>query len=255
MFEIGKNRFGAFVAERRKQKNLTQKELAEKLYVSDKAVSKWERGLSMPDISLLTPLAESLGVSVAELLACEAMESETISTAQVDDLVKKALTFSEKSPEQQRADHRKNALIYGTCFLVLTLELLALYLLGYRFDQLGNNVFLICAFGVIFGSYAWFFAKERLPAYYDENKISVYSDGAFRMNMPGVRFTNRNWPHIIRVMRIWTICAMTLYLPLFLAADFLLPQTFMTYWPFVQLVLALGGIFFPVYWAAIKYQK
>ena len=47
---------------------MTQKELAACLYVSDKAVSKWERGLSVPDISLLVPLAEQLNVTVAELL-------------------------------------------------------------------------------------------------------------------------------------------------------------------------------------------
>ena len=46
MFEINKAKFGAFVAQRRKEKGLMQKELAEKLYVSDKAVSTWERGVS-----------------------------------------------------------------------------------------------------------------------------------------------------------------------------------------------------------------
>ena len=67
MFEIDKEKFGIFVCERRKEKKMTQKELAEKLYVSDKAVSKWERGLSMPDISLLIPMSEVLEVTVTEL--------------------------------------------------------------------------------------------------------------------------------------------------------------------------------------------
>lgn len=53
MFSIDKTRFGGFVALCRKEKGLTQKQLAQRLYVSDKAVSKWERGLSLPDISLL----------------------------------------------------------------------------------------------------------------------------------------------------------------------------------------------------------
>ena len=68
MFEIDKKTFGSFLAEQRKAKGFTQRELAEKLFISDKAVSKWERGLSMPDISLLVPLAEILDVSVTELL-------------------------------------------------------------------------------------------------------------------------------------------------------------------------------------------
>ena len=61
---IDKERFGAFLAVLRKEKGLTQRALAERLYVSDKAVSKWERGLSLPDVALLTPLSEALGVGV-----------------------------------------------------------------------------------------------------------------------------------------------------------------------------------------------
>lgn len=59
---------GRFISERRKAINLTQKELADKLHITDKAVSKWERGLSFPDISVLIPLAETLNISLYDLL-------------------------------------------------------------------------------------------------------------------------------------------------------------------------------------------
>ena len=59
---------GLFIKQLRTEKNLTQKELADRLHVTDKAVSKWERGLCAPDISLLEPLAELLGISIAELI-------------------------------------------------------------------------------------------------------------------------------------------------------------------------------------------
>lgn len=59
---------GRFISERRKAINLTQKELANKLNITDKAVSKWERGLSFPDISILIPLAEILNISLYDLL-------------------------------------------------------------------------------------------------------------------------------------------------------------------------------------------
>lgn len=65
MYELNKIAFGSFLAQLRREKGMTQKELAACLYVSDKAVSKWERGLSVPDISLLVPLAEQLNVTVA----------------------------------------------------------------------------------------------------------------------------------------------------------------------------------------------
>lgn len=61
-------KIGKFIAKKRKAMNMTQNELAEKLYITDKAVSKWERGLSFPDISVLIPLAEILNISLYDLL-------------------------------------------------------------------------------------------------------------------------------------------------------------------------------------------
>lgn len=65
---------GRFICERRKELSLNQKDLAEKLNITDKAVSKWETGRSAPDISMLEPLAEALDVSVAEILKGEKIE-------------------------------------------------------------------------------------------------------------------------------------------------------------------------------------
>ena len=57
-------RFGSFVAQLRKERGLTQKELAQRLHVTDKAVSKWETGRGFPDLKLLEPLAQTLEVSL-----------------------------------------------------------------------------------------------------------------------------------------------------------------------------------------------
>ena len=59
---------GLYIAKKRKEKNMSQRELAEFLHITDKAVSKWERGLSFPDITILIPLSEVLGVSLYDLL-------------------------------------------------------------------------------------------------------------------------------------------------------------------------------------------
>lgn len=67
---------GAIIKRLREQKNLTQSELAERLHVSDKSVSKWETGRGFPDITLLEDLSSALGVSVAELLSGEQMINE-----------------------------------------------------------------------------------------------------------------------------------------------------------------------------------
>ena len=61
-------KIGKFISELRKSKGLTQKDLAEQMGVTDKAVSKWERGQSYPDISLIIPLSELFGVTANELL-------------------------------------------------------------------------------------------------------------------------------------------------------------------------------------------
>ena len=199
MFEVNKELFGSFVAEQRKRKGYTQRELAERLFVSDKAVSKWERGLSMPDISLLIPLAEVLEVSVTELLEGRRLaQMEERKQDEVERLVKKALLFSEEAPEKKRERRKRHALLFGGCCLAAALEVLIFFLLGElgigggendSFSEgaflWGTSFFVFELLSLIFGSYFWLFMKERLPLYYDENKISAYSDGIFRMNLPG----------------------------------------------------------------------
>ena len=59
---------GRLIAKKRKEKNMSQRELAEYLHITDKAISKWERGLSFPDITVLIPLSEVLQVSLYDLL-------------------------------------------------------------------------------------------------------------------------------------------------------------------------------------------
>ncbi len=66
---MNQDKIGKFIAELRKEKNMTQNDLASKLGVTDRAVSKWENGRGMPDLSLLIPLCELLDVSINELLS------------------------------------------------------------------------------------------------------------------------------------------------------------------------------------------
>lgn len=71
-------KIGKYIQKLRQEKNLTQNDLAKKLFISDKAISKWERGLCAPDISLLEKLAEILDTSVIELLKGERLNNSTI---------------------------------------------------------------------------------------------------------------------------------------------------------------------------------
>ncbi len=92
---------GQFIAELRKQKGFTQKELAEKLEVTDKAVSRWETGKGLPETSLLKPLGDVLGVSVGELLAGRIIEAEQVRD-QTDQIILETLDYSDEDKELKR---------------------------------------------------------------------------------------------------------------------------------------------------------
>ena len=100
---MNENKIGQFIAELRKEKNMTQKDLAGQLHITDKAVSKWERGLSCPDISLLTPLADILGVTVSELLRAQKNECPS---KDVIESVGHALVYAERSSQKSIASFR-----------------------------------------------------------------------------------------------------------------------------------------------------
>lgn len=78
-------KMGDLIAELRKQKNMTQKDLADQLNVTDKAVSKWERGISCPDIASIPLLAQTLGITSEELLN---IQKEEVPTATREPLKK-----------------------------------------------------------------------------------------------------------------------------------------------------------------------
>ena len=110
-------KMGRFIAKQRKAKGMTQLGLANKLHITDKAISKWERGLSSPDIGLLPQLADILGVSIADLLKGEqtdVAEANTISS------VNEVLHYAEETVQKK----------YSVIKLVLSLSFTALLLIG-----------------------------------------------------------------------------------------------------------------------------
>ncbi len=251
MFNIDKQKFGTFIAMLRKEKGITQKELAEQLFISDKAVSKWETAASVPKIDLLIPLANILGVTVTELLMCQRMEQDnTLSTTQVEQVVKTAISYSEK---QTRAYHNKGkwGLIYIFSLIIASLEVLFSYMNGCI--TIGLVVSMIL--GTSFGIYFCFFIKEKLPAYYDENHICVYTDGLFEMNLPGLSFNNRNWGKILKAGRIWSVTIMLVYpVTSYIGSLFFTGIWQMTADLFIVLFLTLGGLYIPIYIVGKKYK-
>ena len=238
MFEIDKKKFGAFVAKLRKEKGYTQKELAERLFISDKAVSKWETGSSIPDTPLLIPLANILSVSVTELLTCEQRINEvTLEGAKLP---------AEETPERAY-QHKSMWLVwYIMSFLTGSVELFLCYDSRQPLEVL-LPLFFLCA---LFGGYFCFFVKTKLPLFYDKYPVTIYYDGPFRMNMSGIEFNNHNWLHIVKTLRMW-MCFSMIGLPIFY---FLLYRIGLKYWSdVIILAIFFCSLFLPVYTVRKKY--
>ncbi|MDR0463434.1 MAG: helix-turn-helix domain-containing protein [Pseudomonadales bacterium] len=85
---------GEIISLKRKEKNMTQAELAEKMHVTDKAVSKWERDLSCPDINSISKLAEILEISVDELLNAKKPNAKNTEVIEIVSLILKAVPLA-----------------------------------------------------------------------------------------------------------------------------------------------------------------
>ena len=255
MNEINYDKCGAFIAVLRKDLGYTQKELAERLMVSDKAVSKWERGLSMPDISILMPLAKVLGVTVIELLQGErTQEATSISATAVEELLTKTIQLSVKEEQTIQVQKRKQRITaYLACVLVVLLEVSILSLLGYSRETLFTELFTMEFLMLLFGGWSCLLVKEVLPGYYDENRIGFYSDGFFRLNIAGMRFNNSNWPHIVHACRVITLSVAVLFPILYGVLSWFFPAVWVSYKLVITLASAFA-LFIPIVVVGKKYE-
>ena len=109
-------RFGAFIQSRRRDLGMTQGELGAKLNVTDKAISRWERGVGFPDIKLLEPLAEVLQISIQELMQCEQIKPKENAVEMPDEVTE---TSQETRKETWLGKYRR--VLEVVCFLSYTM--------------------------------------------------------------------------------------------------------------------------------------
>lgn len=112
-------KIGEFIQEKRKEKNLTQSELARKLGVTDKAVSKWERGLGCPDVSILEVLSKELDISILELLKGRKIENEVIKITEADDYIKTSINESRRYFVNRLRNIINNIIIFMSFIVIL----------------------------------------------------------------------------------------------------------------------------------------
>ena len=108
-------KIGRFIAERRKKASLTQMQLAEKIGITDKAISKWERGIAMPDTSIMLKLCDILGISVNELLCGEKIDME-------NNNQKNEQLFLDMAKELER----KNKTVWTSMWIIMSVSVIGL---------------------------------------------------------------------------------------------------------------------------------
>lgn len=114
--------FGRFIAQQRKAVGLTQKELAERLLVTDKAVSRWENGHGYPDIETLENLSKALEVSLVELMHSKKNESDTITIQEASESISSTISIN----AAERFSERRMTLILFVASLLFVILISAL---------------------------------------------------------------------------------------------------------------------------------
>ena len=109
-------KIGKFIAECRKNKNMTQAELAEKLNITDRAISKWETGKGMPDSSIMLDLCNELKISVNELLSGEMISMENKNEKQEQLLL-----------DMAKEVEKKNKIIWTSMWVIMGVSFIALF--------------------------------------------------------------------------------------------------------------------------------
>ena len=111
---MNQEKIGKFIAKLRKEKNMTQQELSNKIGVTDRAVSKWENGRGLPDISLIQPLCVELDISINELLSGERLKKEEYQE-KLEENILNTISYSSKINKT----HKKFKIIVAVIFVLL----------------------------------------------------------------------------------------------------------------------------------------
>ena len=180
-------KIGKFIAERRKQNNLTQMQLAEKLNITDRAISKWENGKGMPDSSIMLDLCSELKISVNELLSGEMIDMKEIDKKTEELLV-----------ELAKQDELKNKKIMTSMWTILiTSAVFYIAVLALAIATLEKGPILgtiICASTAVFVIAAFIALKFEVEAGYYECKkchhkfVPTYMQALMSMHMSTTRY-------------------------------------------------------------------
>lgn len=184
---MNQERIGKFIAKCRKDKNLTQEKLASMLGITDRAVSKWERGLNLPDASLMLDLANILGISVNELLTGEIIEKDEYMKKAEENLVE-ILEMEENNNKKLMMYEYVIGTISSVTFLVL------MFVLSFAVENtIARIILFILGLLILIVGISFALKIETETGYYECKKchhkhIPKYMQVYFAMHMGTTRY-------------------------------------------------------------------
>ncbi len=180
-------KIGKFIAQCRRNKKLTQSQLAEKLNITDRAISKWETGKGMPDSSIMLKLCSELEITVNELLSGEKIEMDNYNKISEENLV-----------ELKKLDETKNRMLLQLEIIIgilSTIAFLGIVLLTNIFveNQTYISIICICSFIIFFIGISFTLKIETIAGYYECKKcnhkyIPKYNDVFWSMHLGRTRY-------------------------------------------------------------------
>lgn len=191
---------GLFIRDRRLALGLTQQQLADKLDITDKAVSKWERGLSCPDITLLRRLADALEVSVSELLGGE-REDAAVVPAAVEDVVLDTVAYAETARRRNGGWRFWTFVAFTALCLIAVLALFIIYL------STNRNTYVMLAIRCVALGWAVCYPLLRWERYPLRGAllIATFAVFPFLLQFPRWIWQWAMWIALLGVIYLWAV--------------------------------------------------
>ena len=181
------DKIGKFISNCRKDKKLTQEQLSEKLGISDRAVSKWERGLCLPDASIMLPLCEILGINVNELLSGEMINNKDYNKKAEENLLEMAKKEEEQNKKMMMYEYVIGFMSSITFFILV-------FVASYAVEKnIIRIILFILAFVILIIGASFALKIETETGYYECQKchhkyVPKYSKVYFAMHLGTTRY-------------------------------------------------------------------
>ncbi len=188
-------KIGEFIKSQRTQLGMTQKELADKIGCTDKAISRWETGKGMPDVSFLIPLSNELNITLNELLSGERiMPEELIISQEVSEIIEKGDEVLMNVMEESQKTVKRHKTISISLLILFILQMMVFFVFPNFLSSTQDPIeFIVITSGVIFAGvsliknkWKWLFPILMYAVFVVYDIFSVFVLGNAKADFPGI---------------------------------------------------------------------